>query len=76
MHLYGRKKNMFDSKPPSAKQVVKALQEHAQKLGEKELSDLSAWMFNEQVRTAFFIQIIQFLKMNSVLDKQTSGLTT
>lgn len=53
MHLYG-KKNAFDSRPPSAKQVVKTLQEHAQKLGEKELSDLLGWMFNEQVRNAFY----------------------
>ena len=54
MHLYGKKKTIFDSRSPSAKQVVKSLQEHAQKLGEKDLSDLLVWMFNEQVRNAFF----------------------
>ncbi len=54
MDLYGKRKSIFDSRPPSAKQVVKSLQEHAQKLGEKELSDLLTWMFNEQVRNAFF----------------------
>ena len=53
-HLYGKKKNLFDSRPPSAKQVVKALQEHAYKIEEQELPDLLEWMFNEQVRNAFF----------------------
>lgn len=54
MHLYGKKKSFLDSRPPSAKQVVRTLQEHAQKLGEKELLELLGWMFNEQVRNAFF----------------------
>ncbi len=54
MQLYGKKKSMFDSKPPSAKQVVKSLQEHAEKLDEKDISALLTWMFNEQVRNAFF----------------------
>lgn len=54
MNLYGKKKSMFDSRPPSAKQVVKALQDHAQKLQEHELTDLLTWMFNDQVRNAFF----------------------
>lgn len=54
MQLYGKKKSMFDSKPPSAKQVVKSLQEHAEKLCEKDISELLTWMFNEQVRNAFF----------------------
>ncbi len=53
-HLYGKRKNIFNSRPPSAKQVIKSLQEHAQKLGEKELNDLLIWMFNDQVRNAFF----------------------
>ncbi|KPK42896.1 MAG: hypothetical protein AMJ78_00610 [Omnitrophica WOR_2 bacterium SM23_29] len=53
-HLYGRRKNILDSRPPSAKQVVQALQQHTQKLNEQELSDLLTWMFNDQVRNAFF----------------------
>jgi hypothetical protein len=52
--LYSKKKNSFESKPPSAKQVVQALQQHAQTLGETALNDLLTWMFNEQVRNAFF----------------------
>ena len=54
MSLYGKKKNSFESRPPSAKKVVQFLQKHAETLGETALYDLLVWMFNEQVRNAFF----------------------
>ncbi len=52
--LYGKTKTFFDSRPPSAKQVVNALREHAEKTGQKDLSELLSWMFNDQIRNAFF----------------------
>lgn len=52
--LFKKGKEPFKILAPSAKKVVEYLREHATRIGENELSSLLEWMFNEEIRNAFF----------------------
>lgn len=58
-HLYrstkkGEKSRLFGVIPPSAKTVVNDLQDHAIKLGEKDIATLLKEMFDDAVRNSFY----------------------
>lgn len=52
--LYGNKKRITNRKPPSAKQIIDYIKEHALKLGMRDLVDLFDEFFSNSIRNAFF----------------------